>query len=104
MSDRELSPLFASKSAAVVGAGERAMSSGGRLWRTHGARQSQGRHDIRLRSVTSIAVIRRGCRVSAPAAAAGVETAGPLARYPRLRDGASSDNLSDVRFRDRRGA
>jgi hypothetical protein len=27
-----------------------------------------------------------------------------LARYPRLRDGARSDNLSDVRFHDRRGA
>jgi hypothetical protein len=27
-----------------------------------------------------------------------------LARYSRLRDGARSDNLSDVRFRDRRGA
>jgi acyl-CoA synthetase (NDP forming) len=32
------------------------------------------------------------------------EAAGLLARYPRLRDGARSDNLSDVRFRDRRGA
>jgi hypothetical protein len=31
------------------------------------------------------------------------EAAGLLARYPRLRDGARSDNLSDVRFRDRRG-
>jgi hypothetical protein len=48
MSDRDLSPFFAPKSAAV-GAGERATSSGGRLWRTRGARQSQGRHDIRLR-------------------------------------------------------
>jgi hypothetical protein len=54
--------------------------------------------------VTSIAAIRRLCRVSAPAAAAGVEVASLLARYPRLRDGAHSDNLSDVRFRDRRGA
>jgi acetyltransferase len=32
------------------------------------------------------------------------EAAGLLARYPRLRDRARSDNLSDVRFRDRRGA
>lgn len=32
------------------------------------------------------------------------EAAGLLARYPRLRDGARSDTLSDVRFRDRRGA
>ena len=31
------------------------------------------------------------------------EAAGLLARYPRLRDGARSDNLSDVRFLDRRG-
>ncbi|HZB52958.1 MAG TPA: hypothetical protein VE527_04990, partial [Reyranella sp.] len=26
-----------------------------------------------------------------------------VARYPRLRDGTRSDNLSDVRFRDGRG-
>jgi hypothetical protein len=32
------------------------------------------------------------------------EAAGLLVRYPRLRDGARSDNLSDVRFGDRRGA
>jgi acyl-CoA synthetase (NDP forming) len=32
------------------------------------------------------------------------EAAGLLARYPRLRERARSDNLSDVRFRDRRGA
>lgn len=59
MSDRDLSPLFAPKSAAVVGAGagERTTSSGGRLWRTRGARQSQGRHDIRLRNGASIASI-----------------------------------------------
>jgi len=33
-----------------------------------------------------------------------VEAAGLLARYPRQRDGVPSDNLSDVQFRDRRGA
>jgi acyl-CoA synthetase (NDP forming) len=32
------------------------------------------------------------------------EAAGLLARYPRRRDGIRSDNLSDVRLRDRRGA
>lgn len=32
------------------------------------------------------------------------EAAGLLARYPRLRDGARSDNLSDARFSDRRSA
>jgi hypothetical protein len=31
-----------------------------------------------------------------------VEAAGLLARCPRLRDAAQSDNLSDVHFRDRR--
>jgi len=32
------------------------------------------------------------------------EAAGLLSRYPRRRDGVRSDNLSDVQFRDRRGA
>jgi hypothetical protein len=57
MSDRDLSPLFAPTSAAVAGAGERTTSSGGRLWRTRGARQSRARHDIRLRNGASIASI-----------------------------------------------
>ena len=57
MSDRNVSPFFAPKSAAVAGAGERTTSSGGRLWRTRGARQSRARHDIRLRNGASIASI-----------------------------------------------
>jgi hypothetical protein len=32
------------------------------------------------------------------------EAASLLARYPRLRDGARSDNLSDVRFHSRHGS
>ena len=32
------------------------------------------------------------------------EVAGLIARYPRLRDGTRSDNLSDLRFHDRRGS
>jgi len=107
MSDRDLSPFFAPKSAAV-GAGERATSSGSRLWRTRGARQSQGRHDIRLRigdldcryrsPLPSFCACRRKPRSPTDAR----ENRFGLA-FEAAIEGARSDNLSDVRFRDRRG-
>ena len=172
MSDRDLSPFFAPKSIAVVGAGERATSSGGAIMQMlrqagYGGRvvpvNPKGGTIFGYESVTSIAAIdppvdltvivirpdaildsRRALhgrciagdrpsgdprsRLADAAAAqlpgktewfaimegAGVpmfndveemaEAAGLLARYPRLCERARSDNLSDVRFRDRRGA
>jgi hypothetical protein len=79
MSDRDLSPFFAPKSVAVVGAGERATSSGGAIMQMLRQAGYGGRvvpvnpKDATIfdyESVTSIA-IERLCRVSAPAAAAG---------------------------------
>jgi hypothetical protein len=110
MSDRDLSLLFTPKSAPVVGAGERATSSGGRLWRTRGARQSQGRHDIRLRIGDLDCRYRpplpsfcaRGCRRKPRSPTDARENRFGLA-FEAAIEGARSDNLSDVRFRDRRG-
>jgi hypothetical protein len=71
MSDRDLSPFFAPKSAAVVGAGERATSSaagyGGRVVPVN----PKGGTIFDYESVTSIAAVDRLCRISAPEAAAG---------------------------------
>ena len=59
MNPRDLSPFFAPRSIAVIGAGERATSSGGAVMQmlqraAYGGRvvpvNPQGRHDLRLRS------------------------------------------------------
>ena len=80
MSDRDLSPFFAPKSIAVVGAGERATSSGGAIMQMlrqagYGGRvvpvNPKGGTIFDYESVTSIAAIERLRRGSAPAADAG---------------------------------
>ena len=80
MSDRDLSPFFAPKSIAIVGAGERATSSGGAIMQMlrqagYGGRvvpvNPKGGTIFDYESVTSIAAIGRLFRVSAPEAAAG---------------------------------
>src|SRR5687768_3403964 len=84
--NRDLSPFFAPKSVAVVGAGERATSSGGAIMQMLRQAGYGGRvvpvnpKDATMfdyESVTSIAAIERLFRVSAPAAAAG-----SLGRHP----------------------